>query len=196
MNCGYQRLHKTALVTPSLASMITCQLDGINCRAGSQRKLFIFFSSRLGNKKRGSLWLILAYPCSLWLPSGSLCGSHSHSRSFRLILTHSGSLSGSLRRSSPHKVLAQLATTSLLGCHSLSRPACQQHSLSVKTLCHCTSERCAVNVCSTCSILNCHWFLHISFIYLSLLYYKEQQQKNKVLFYTYEIYHGWKKHMK
>ena len=43
VNCCYQRLHKTALVTLSLASMITCQLYGINCRAGSQPKLFFFF---------------------------------------------------------------------------------------------------------------------------------------------------------
>ena len=52
----------------------------------------------VSKSKPGSLWLTLAL-------SGSLC----HSRSFWLTLTHSRTISGSLRRSSAHKVLARLA---------------------------------------------------------------------------------------
>ena len=75
-----------------------------------------------------SLTLTLAISGSLRLSlSGSLCHSRSfwltlaHSGSLWLSLTHSGSLSVSLRRSLAHKVLARPAT-SLLRCHSLSRP--------------------------------------------------------------------------
>ena len=100
VNCGYQRLHKTALVTPSLASMITCQLDGINCRAGSQRKLVIFFSSRLGNKNvvhSGSFLLTLAlsdFPLAL---SAAHTVTLAHSGSFWLSLALSLVLSGAHR---------------------------------------------------------------------------------------------------
>ena len=100
VNCGYQRLHKTALVTPSLASMITCQLDGINCRAGSQRKLFIFFSSRLETKNvvhSGLFLFTLAHSDFPLALSAAHTVTLAHSGSFWLTLALSLVLSGAHR---------------------------------------------------------------------------------------------------
>ena len=102
----------------------------MSCEQGTcePEPCFPWLTLALSNYHSSYLWLTRAL--SLWLTlslslilahSGSFWLTLTQSGSLWLSLTHSGSLSVSLRRSLAHKVLARPAT-SLLRCHSLSRP--------------------------------------------------------------------------